>query len=100
VSDLSDAKPVKQAQNLKGSDGKGILVTRVSDSEYYALSMMCTHQGNTLNNTITDGAIVCPLHLSKFNLKGDVLQGPAEDPLKRYDAIFDASKRELRIKLS
>ena len=100
VADLSAANPVKVAPGLKGSNGKGILVTRISDTEYHALSMMCTHQGNTLNSTLTDGAIVCPLHLSKFDLKGKVLQGPAEEPLKAYDAIFDATKRELRIKLS
>lgn len=100
VADLSSSNPVKQAPNLKGSDGKGILVTRVSDTEYYALSMMCTHQGNTINNTVTDGGIVCPLHLSMFSLKGEVLRGPAEEPLKQYDAVFDASKQEVRIKLS
>jgi cytochrome b6-f complex iron-sulfur subunit len=100
VADLSVENPVKVAPGLKGSNGKGILITRINDSEYHALSMMCTHQGQTLNSTLNNGAIICPLHLSRFDLTGEVLQGPAEQPLKKYDAIYDAAKRELRIKLS
>src|SRR5687768_14135147 len=44
ISDLTAANPVKVAPGLKGSDGKGILVTRAAEGQYYALSMMCTHQ--------------------------------------------------------
>jgi Rieske Fe-S protein len=100
VSDLSEARPVKQAVGLKGSDTKGILVTRVAEGDYRALSMECTHQQCPVNNTATNNFIPCQCHGSQFHLDGTVKQGPAEDPLKRYDAIYDAAKKELRIMLS
>jgi Rieske Fe-S protein len=100
VADLSESKPAKQAPGLTDSDGKGILVTRLSDTEYLALSMECTHQQCNVEATSTSGGLPCFCHGSIFNLDGTVRQGPAEEPLKRYDAIFDAAKQELRIKLS
>lgn len=100
VSDLSATKPAKQAPGLKGGDGKGILITRVSDTEYHALSMRCTHEGNPVSDTLNGGEIVCPFHLSKFDLTGEVISGPAPSRLKEYDSIYDPVKKELRIKLS
>jgi Rieske Fe-S protein len=48
----------------------------------YALNLTCTHLGCTV--TVTPGEIVCPCHGSRFDLKGNVLKGPAERPLARY----------------
>lgn len=50
--------------------------------EMYALNLTCTHLGCTV--TVTPGEIVCPCHGSRFDLKGNVLKGPAERPLARY----------------
>ncbi|GFO61918.1 cytochrome b6 [Geomonas silvestris] len=47
----------------------------------YALSLICTHLGCTVN--VTPGDIVCPCHGSSFDRDGRVLKGPADLPLRR-----------------
>lgn len=100
ISDLNDAKPVKRAAGLRGPDGKGVIVTRVSDSEYHALSMRCTHEGCDVGTEVQEGTVNCPCHLSKFRLNGEVVQGPATTPLPKYDSVLDAANKQLRIKLT
>ena len=46
----------------------------------YALSLVCTHLGCTVN--VTPGNLVCPCHGSVFDRHGVVLQGPADRPLR------------------
>lgn len=52
-----------------------------SESGLYALSLVCTHLGCTLN--VTDKGLSCPCHGSLFDLGGNVLKGPAERPLHK-----------------
>ena len=66
--------------------GKGeqfdIAVHRRRDGTYLALLMVCTHASNQLVSA-GDG-FVCRLHGSRYNEEGEVLQGPAERPLKVF----------------
>lgn len=48
----------------------------------YALNLVCTHLGCTVNVTPTE--LVCPCHGSNFDRQGRVLKGPANRPLLRY----------------
>lgn len=67
-----------------------IIVTRVSQSAFTALSARCTHQGCcTSPYQHQQNAIVCSCHGSRFDAHGNVLQGPATQPLKKYDTNFD-----------
>ncbi len=53
-----------------------------SDGTYTALLLRCTHADNQLmpaGNNYT-----CSLHGSKFDSEGRVINGPAEQPLKKY----------------
>lgn len=52
-----------------------------SGGELYAISLVCTHLGCTLN--LTDHGLACPCHGSLFDLKGRVVKGPAERPLPK-----------------
>lgn len=54
-----------------------------SEEEVYALSMVCTHLGCTVN--VTAENIVCPCHGSIFDREGNVLKGPSDKPLKRLE---------------
>jgi cytochrome b6-f complex iron-sulfur subunit len=50
--------------------------------ELYALDLVCTHLGCTL--AVTPAELTCPCHGSRFDRRGKVLEGPADQPLKRY----------------
>lgn len=52
----------------------------------------CTHRQGPLSKGKLDGSTVtCPLHGSQFNVcTGEVLRGPATEPLKTYRVIVDA----------
>ena len=56
-----------------------------------ATQAKCTHRQGPLNEGKLDGSTVtCPLHGSQFNVcTGEVLRGPATDPLKPYRVSVD-----------
>ena len=55
----------------------------ISDSEgIYALFARCTHRGGMLFKTESNDALVCRRHHSRFDLEGNVTQGPAYEPLE------------------
>ena len=56
-----------------------------------ATQAKCTHRQGPLNEGKLDGSTVtCPWHGSQFNVcTGEVLRGPAKDPLKTYRLIVD-----------
>lgn len=60
------------------------VVTQPKEGEFYAFSSVCTHQGCQVR-TITEDTITCPCHSSQFSTTtGEVLGGPATDPLPGY----------------
>ncbi|MEM4312099.1 MAG: non-heme iron oxygenase ferredoxin subunit [Nitrososphaerales archaeon] len=66
-------------------EGKKILVVNV-EGKYYAVDGICTHEyAELVNGIILEKRIVCPLHLSQFDLEtGEVMNPPATEPLKTY----------------
>lgn len=64
-----------------------IYVFRFSESEFAALYLRCTHQGNELN--AYGDKLVCSAHGSEFDNKGSVTNGPATNPLKSFPVIID-----------
>lgn len=67
-----------------------IYVYRFSDSEYSALLMKCTHQGNELQ--ASGDYLHCSAHGSEFNNKGAVAQGPAEKNLRTFSVTPQGDK--------
>jgi Rieske Fe-S protein len=67
-----------------------IYVYRHSDTEYSALLMKCTHQGNELQ--ASGDYLHCSAHGSEFNNKGMVAQGPAEKNLRSFSVTPDQEK--------
>ena len=50
---------------------------------FAAVSAVCTHLGCTVRHLDGEG-FVCPCHGSRFDLHGQVLEGPAPRPLEWY----------------
>ncbi len=86
------------ATSAMGSDGFPIMLTRVGQTQYMALSMRCPHQSCSVRDTApVGGPILCPCHNSKFDLDGSVIQGPARQPLQRYTATYDATTNRVLV---
>jgi cytochrome b6-f complex iron-sulfur subunit len=83
---LNLADPANSA--LKTNGGfiykDNIIVARISDGSYVALSSICTHQGSTVAYDNTANRFHCPNHGSNFAADGSVINGPAGSPLVSY----------------
>jgi nitrite reductase/ring-hydroxylating ferredoxin subunit len=66
-------------------DGKPIVISQPSAGTVVAFSAVCTHQGCTVAPQGKE--FDCPCHGSRFDgTTGDVLEGPARDPLPKRKA--------------
>jgi cytochrome b6-f complex iron-sulfur subunit len=61
-----------------------IIIIRTGDSQYVALTKVCTHQGCTVAYNPGQTQIQCPCHGSAFTTGGAVVNGPATSALKKY----------------
>jgi len=68
-------------------DSKGILLYRQSDTNVLAFSRNCTHNGCTIGS-FHNGTSACPCHDSQFDTSGNVINGPATNPLTQYSATI------------
>jgi 3-phenylpropionate/trans-cinnamate dioxygenase ferredoxin component len=73
--------------DLKGTH---ILLAKIG-GEVSAVSGICTHEETDLGlGFVIEDRVVCPLHLSQFDLKtGEVMNPPAEVPLKRFNVKIE-----------
>lgn len=81
--DYEDVKPGEGAVMRVG--GKAQAIYRDDDGEIHAFSAHCTHLGCTLEYNETEGSFDCPCHGSRFSMRGEVLDGPAKEPLKKTE---------------
>ena len=67
-----------------------VLLSKIG-GEVYAVSGTCTHEETDLGiGFVLEDRVVCPLHLSQFELKtGLVVNPPATIPLKRFNVKVD-----------
>ncbi|NWF89599.1 MAG: ubiquinol-cytochrome c reductase iron-sulfur subunit [Ignavibacteriaceae bacterium] len=57
-------------------------------------SAKCSHLGCTIKNNIGD-ELICPCHGSRFDIIGNVLNGPAQKPLQQLN--FKKNKSEITV---
>ncbi len=88
IADLKDLKneeglyfidyKMKPGLAFKGEDGLPVLY-----------SAKCTHLGCTIANKVKDGKLLCPCHISHFDIKtGNVIDGPALEPLPKINFLL------------
>jgi glycine/D-amino acid oxidase-like deaminating enzyme/nitrite reductase/ring-hydroxylating ferredoxin subunit len=62
-------------------DGKRVAAFRDEDGNVHSVSAVCTHMGCIVGWNATDRTWDCPCHGSRFELTGEVIHGPATQPL-------------------
>ncbi len=62
-----------------------IIIIRSTETVYVALSKVCTHSQCTVTYNSSNNNLPCPCHGSLYTINGAVVNGPAPDPLKKYD---------------
>ena len=84
--------PVRGARRLcLKHEGRPVAVFRTGEDEVFALLDECPHKKGPLSEGIVSGrTVTCPLHGAQFNVTtGEVLHGPARDPLKTYRVTLE-----------
>lgn len=64
-----------------------IYLYKISEEQYSALWMECTHQGAELSSQ--GEYLTCPAHGSEFDKLGNVTQGPAQKNLRQFKTSTD-----------
>tara|TARA_R100001143_G_scaffold63595_1_gene73209 strand:+ start:23554 stop:23994 length:441 start_codon:yes stop_codon:yes gene_type:complete len=70
-----------------------VSIFRLSDTEYRALLMRCTHKGTELQ--VFGDRLQCPAHGSEFTQNGEVQNGPAETPLQTFPVHIEGMKLKI-----
>jgi glycine/D-amino acid oxidase-like deaminating enzyme/nitrite reductase/ring-hydroxylating ferredoxin subunit len=64
-------------------DGRKLACYRDDSGQLHAVSPICTHMGCDVAFNDAEKSWDCPCHGSRFKTTGEVLNGPAHDPLKK-----------------
>jgi len=88
--------PVGEARLVQGR-GHPILVIRRTETEFTALSAICTHLGCIVQWDPAQALIVCPCHAAVFAPDGGVVSGPPPRPLAQYPVMVIGD--EVHVKL-
>ena len=67
-------------------EGQPAAVYRALDGQIHIRSAVCTHMGCYVHWNNAERTWDCPCHGSRFNVNGDVMAGPAEDPLSEIES--------------
>jgi cytochrome b6-f complex iron-sulfur subunit len=77
---VGQIRPVDGVSAAIARDAKGL----------YAMTLTCTHQGCDMSGGVSSSRISCRCHGSQFSANGEVLQGPANQPLQHFAVTVDA----------
>jgi Rieske Fe-S protein len=70
-----------------------VVVSQTEDGQFIAVSAKCTHLGCYVRPS--RNFLQCPCHGSTFGLTGDVIRGPAQEPLPRY--LVEVKENQIEI---
>jgi len=91
---LGASSPVKEKNTRVlieyANSSQAILIEHNSDDTFRAISGVCTHQGCFVTDfDSTKSMFVCACHGSRFDLNGNVVQGPAPSKLIEYSTRME-----------
>jgi len=89
VSAFASLATVGGIARVDGGVGSPTALVRTGASSFVALSMICTHQGTTIN--ISGSGFLCPNHGAQYSSAGANIGGQATSSLKTFTATFDGT---------
>lgn len=91
----------KGNENLQTKGGyvivNNVLVAHTSGGQFVAVAAGCTHEGTKLVYKPVENQFYCPLDLSRYDVTGKVVSGPASEPLQQYSVASDPIAGTLRV---
>lgn len=69
----------------------GVIIARTNTGAFIAVASACTHEGTSINFTAGTNDFTCPNHGAKFDVNGNVTNGPASMPLKKYNTTISGT---------
>ncbi|MFI7045500.1 FAD-dependent oxidoreductase [Streptosporangium sandarakinum] len=94
VADRFGAGPAGDAEALRPGEsavlkigGERCAVHRDEAGRLHAVSAVCTHMGCVVGFNDAERTWECPCHGSRFGVDGEVLQGPATEPLAPVEGL-------------
>lgn len=103
--DLSKIQPLSKVGGSaklkiarKNQEDLKVIILRQTEDEFLVFSDRCTHGGRELEYLHDQEKLTCvSFGSSKFDLKGEVLSGPAKDPLKRFTIAKNNNTLEIAV---
>jgi menaquinol-cytochrome c reductase iron-sulfur subunit len=77
---------------------KAVWAVKQSDGDVTVFSPMCTHLGCGYRWDAGEKKFLCPCHGSVYNVKGEVLAGPAPRPLDALPAKVESGRLFVKYK--
>jgi glycine/D-amino acid oxidase-like deaminating enzyme/nitrite reductase/ring-hydroxylating ferredoxin subunit len=76
------------------ADGQILAVYRDQENNLSVFDAHCTHRMCPLTFNKNENSWDCPCHGSRFDMKGNIISGPAVEPLKRFEIKSEEVKEE------
>jgi cytochrome b6-f complex iron-sulfur subunit len=89
LSSFSALASVGGVARVDGGSGSPTALVRSTATTFTALSMICTHQGSTIN--IAGNGFICPNHGAQFSKTGSWAGGQPTSGLQSFGTTYDAA---------
>jgi len=89
------ADDITQKQGLTGKIGETAVAVYRDTDELFVFENTCPHLQCPLAWNEDEGVWDCPCHNSRFSPEGDLLRGPARQPLRRLP--FEVDDGEIKL---
>ncbi len=95
TANVADYPALAAVGGIARISGTVIAVVRTGTSTYRAFSMICPHQGSTIN--ISGSGFRCPNHGATFSATGQWVGGQATSALRELTLVFNEANQTVTI---
>lgn len=89
VSNFAALATIGGVARVDGGSGAPVALVRAGAASFTALSLVCTHQGTTVN--LNGSGFLCPNHGARFSSTGQWQGGQPTSNLRTLAATYDAA---------